>query len=202
MKSVRAVVCLVGMVALAALPGTGVAQEGKPQPKAGAAGQEAPAGPPLPKPGPHHAHLAKAAGTWDATVEFFGPPGTPPNVSKAVEVNTLDGSGLWLISDFKGQFEGQPFYGHGLTGYDPEKSRYTGVWADSMSTTVMLSQGTCDGTGRIRTMTAEGPGVDGKPTTYTMEEEGGADARVFTMSTPGPDGKDRVAMKITYTRRK
>jgi len=187
MRSIRAVVSLVGMIALAAMPGSGFAEEG----------------PPLPKPGPHHAHLAKVAGTWDATVEHFGPPGTPPQVSKAVEVNTLDSSGLWLISDFKGQFQGQPFQGHGMSGYDADKGRYTGVWADSMSTTVMLTQGSCDGTGRIRTMTSEGPGMDGKMTTWKMvDEEKGADARVFTMSTPGPGGKDQVMMKITYTRRK
>jgi len=190
MRSMRAAVCLVGMVALAALPGTGVAQEAAHQPAA-------------PKPGMHHGHLARAAGTWDAIVEFYGPPGTPPQVSKAVEVNTLDGSGLWLISEFKGQYGGQPFQGHGMTGYDPDKGRYTGVWADSMSTTPMISQGTCDGTGRVRTMTSEGSGMDGKPTTWKMiVEEKGADTRVFTMSTHGPDGRDQAMMKITYTRRK
>lgn len=187
MGSIRAVVSLIGMIAFAALPGTGVAQEG----------------PPMPKPGPHHAHLARVAGTWDATVEHFGPPGTPPQVSKGVEVNTLDGSGLWLISEFKGQFQGETFQGHGMTGYDPDKGRYTGVWADSMSTTPMITQGTCDGTGRIRTMTSEGPGMDGKMTTWKMVDEAkGPDSHVFTMSTPGSDGKDQVMMRITYARRK
>jgi hypothetical protein len=195
----RAAVCLIGFAALAAMPGTGVAQEGKPKPGAKA---EAPPETAVPKPGPHHVHLAKAAGTWDATVEFFGPPGTPIQVSKGVEVNTLDSGGLWLVTDFKGQWEGQPFHGHGLLGYDPAKGRYTSVWADSMSPAMMASEGACDGTGRIRTMTSEGPDMQGKMTTWRMvSEDKDATTRIFTMSTPGPDGKDQVAMKITYKRR-
>jgi hypothetical protein len=202
MRTIRAVVCLTGMVALAGLSGEAVAQD-KPQPKSGAAGHEAPGGPPTPKPGPHHAHLKRSAGTWDATVEFFGPPGTPPQISKAVEVNTLDSSGLWLISDFKGQMEGQPFQGHGIFGYDPDKGEYNGVWVDSLITTPMISHGTCDGTGRVRKLTSEGLGPDGKPTAFKMtDEEKGPDTRVFTLAASGPEGKDVVMMKITYTRRR
>src|SRR5213593_4901482 len=111
MRSVRAVACLVGIGALAASFWVAVAQESKPQPKAPGAKAEAPPEMAAPKPGPHHAHLAKSVGTWDATVESFMSPTAPPDVSKGVEVNTMDGSGLWLITEFKSDWQGQPFQG-------------------------------------------------------------------------------------------
>jgi uncharacterized protein DUF1579 len=201
--NVRAIVSLVGIGALTVSFGVALAQEGKPPKKPQGVKAEAPPEMAAPKPGPHHAHLAKSAGTWDATVESFMAPDQAPQVSKGVEVNTLDSGGLWLVSDFKGTFMGQPFQGHGLMGYDTTKSRYTGVWADSMSTAMMASEGTCDGSGGRLTMTSQGPGMDGKMTTWTMVSEfKDADTRVFSMSFPGPDGKDQLAMRITFKRRK
>src|SRR5262245_22821058 len=83
--------------------------------------------PPIPKPTKEHELLKEREGTWDCAVKSFMEPGKPPSESKGVEVNRMLG-GLWLISDFKGDMMGQPFLGHGVTGYDPKKKKYTGVW--------------------------------------------------------------------------
>src|SRR6185503_17588298 len=95
-------------------------------PKAG--GKEAPPQEmPEVKPGPEHAFLAKDAGTWDATI-------TDKNtgvVSKGTEVRRMVG-GLWLIGDFTSEMNGQPFVGHGITGFDQDKKKYVGAWVDSM----------------------------------------------------------------------
>jgi len=34
--------------------------------------------------------------------------------------------------------------GHGMTGYDNVSGKYWATWNDSMTTGVMVSQGTCD----------------------------------------------------------
>lgn len=200
MRTLPIALCLSALVGAAGL--AAAAPETKPAASPAAAANAAPQMI-APKPGPHHLHLAKDVGTWDATMEAYGPPGAPPTVSKAVEVNVLSGNGLWLVSDYKGTFMGQPFQGHGVTGFDPAKNRYNGIWTDSLITTPLILDGTCDGTGKVRTLTAQGPTPDGGTTTFTMvNEETGPDTRTFTLSVPGPDGKPFTMMKVSYKRRK
>ena len=67
--------------------------------------------------------LAASEGTWDAeiTTTVPGPDGKiETQTSKGVETNRLL-AGKWLLSDFKGDFFGMAFEGHGQTGYDAKK---------------------------------------------------------------------------------
>src|SRR5262245_51395340 len=134
----RRALCVCGMAAMAAafLVGSAVAQEKK-------KGSDTPQGQelPMPKPGPEHEILKKDVGVWDATVETTMAPGGKPSVSKGVETNALLGDGLWLIQDFKGEFAGVPFQGHGVAGYDSSKKKYVGTWVDSMSTGLSTTEG-------------------------------------------------------------
>lgn len=155
----------------------------------------------FPKPGPHHGHLKLEEGVWDATVSINTAPGMPPMVSKGTETNTVGLGGLWLITDFKGEFGGQPFSGHGLLGYDLKKKKYVGVWVDSMQDFVALSEGDCDDEGKTRTMTAKRPDQTGVMREWRdVVEIKGKDARMFTMSMKGDDGKYQEVMKIEYKR--
>jgi hypothetical protein len=165
---------------------------------------QAPSGmPPMPKPGPEHEVLKRDVGTWDATVEMFMAPGSPPATSKGVETNTLGCGGLCLITDFKGEMmPGQSFEGHGVAAYDSGKKKYVGTWTDSMSTGIMTSEATFDSAANTMTGYMEGPDMTGKITKMkSVVEYKGADTRVFTMYSPGPDGKDVAGMRITYKRR-
>jgi hypothetical protein len=165
---------------------------------AGAAAQEMP----MPRPGPEHKVLEMDAGTWEATVETFTGPGAPPMVSKGSEVNTIGCAGLCLISDFKGDFGGTPFHGHGTTTWDPARKKYVGTWTDSMSTGLALAEGTYDPTTRTATSFMEGPDMTGKVTksrsTVVYKDP---NTRVMSMFTTGPDGKEFQMMKISYTRK-
>src|SRR6516162_7980786 len=71
-----------------------------------------------PKPGPEHAQLKRAEGTWEATVKFEG------GESKGTMTYKMELGGLWLVGDFKGDFQGQKFTGKGLDTYDPVKKKY------------------------------------------------------------------------------
>src|SRR5262249_1249321 len=88
--------------------------------------------PGMPKPGPEHERLKKLEGTWDATVK------TEQGESKGTMIYKMDLGGLWMVSDFKGEFGGQKFQGKGFDGYDPMKKKYVSVWVDSMSIAPML----------------------------------------------------------------
>jgi hypothetical protein len=150
-----------------------------------------------PKPGPEHEKFKEHAGTWDAIIKMGDAE------SKGTMVWKVDLGGLWLTSDFQGEFGGEKFSGKGLDSYDPAKKKYVGVWADSWSTSPMVSEGTYDEGGKVLTMTGEGPGPDGKPTKYKMTtEHKDKDTIFWTMFGPGPDGKEAPFMTISYKRRK
>jgi hypothetical protein len=169
-----------------------------------AAAQEGP--PPMPKPGPEHERLKADEGTWDATLEMTPPaPGTQPMTFKGVETNTIGCGGLCLITDYKGEFmPGQAFHGHGTSAYDPAKKKYVGSWTDSMSQGVMMTEATWDPATKTMTGYMDGPDMTGKIVKIksVVEYKDNDNTRVFTMYSPGPDGKEVAGFKITYTRRK
>jgi hypothetical protein len=141
--------------------------------------------------------LKELVGTWDAVIK------TGPQESKGTVIYKLELGGLWLVSDFQGEFEGQKFTGKGLDSYDPIKKKYVSVWVDSMSTSPLFAEGTFDKEGKIMTMNGEGPGMDGKPMKVKMiTEYRDKDNLVWTMFGPGPDGKEGPMFSITYKRRK
>ncbi|MFI5456465.1 MAG: DUF1579 domain-containing protein [Isosphaerales bacterium] len=160
--------------------------------------------PPTVEPTSHHKLLAKDAGTWDASVKTWtGGPDSEPMVSKGVETNSMIG-GLWLVTEFKGEFGGQTFEGRGQTGYDTNKKKYVGTWVDTMTTEIMVSEGDHDEKTQTTTMTSKGKDHAGKPyESKQVSEHKGDDTRVFTMFMKSADTKDEFvkAMEITYTRR-
>ena len=164
---------------------------------------QATAEPPMPKPGPEHELFKQDAGTWDATVESWMAPGAPPMTSKAVETNVVGCGGLCLVTDFKADFGGMPFDGHGTSAYDSTKKKYVGSWTDSMSSGIAMSEATYDAAAKTMTGTMEGPDASGKVAKMKSVVEYKADgSRVFTMYNRTPDGKEVAAMRITYVKRK
>jgi hypothetical protein len=156
----------------------------------------------LPKPGPEHEILKKDVGVWDATVESSMEPGGKPTVTKGVETNTMFDGGLWLVQDFKGEFFGAPFQGHGVTGYDPSKKKYVGTWVDSMTTGLSKIEGTYDPKTKTINSSMESPAPDGSMMKMRSTSEWKDDnSRVSTMYASAGQGKEIVVMKITYKRR-
>ncbi|HLJ93768.1 MAG TPA: DUF1579 domain-containing protein [Gemmataceae bacterium] len=177
MKTIRGVV--IGCAVLALLVSVGFAQ------------------PPMAKPGPEHERLKKMEGTWDATIR------TPAGESKGTMTYKMELGGLWLVSDFKGEFGGQKFEGKGFDGYDPAKKKYVSVWVDSMSLSPMLSEGTFDKEGKVLTQLGDGPGMDGKMTKYkSVTEMKDPNTILFTLSTADKEGKDQTMLTILYKRKK
>ena len=150
-----------------------------------------------PKPGPEHERLKKMEGTWEATMKMGD------QESKGTMKYKMVLGGLWLASEFEGDFGGMKFQGRGLSTYDATKKKYLEIWADSMSTTPMLMEGTFDKDGKVLTQTGEGPGMEGPHTKYksTLEHKD-EDTVVMTMSTVGDGGKSNVMMTVTFKRKK
>jgi len=157
----------------------------------------------LPKPGPDHARLKMLEGTWDGEIEMAGMPGAPPTKSKCTEIYRAIADGLWLVHDYEGEMMGMAFQGHGIAGFDPGKKKIVGAWVDSWSSGLATYEGSYDEKTKTQTSVIEGPDMTGKVTKSTMVDRwSDDDHRVWTMSMPGPDGKEAEGFKITYRRRK
>lgn len=166
---------------------------------AGFASAEQDGAPPAVKPGSEQKVLERMVGTWDATTTMHG---TPP--SKGVETSRMLG-GLWLVSEFRSEMGGQPFEGHAMYGYDPDKKKYVGVWVDTQSTSFQLSEGTLSADGNTLTLSGEmkNPmGAGTVPVTF-VDTFTDANTRLFAIKMPMPGGGGEMdMMTIAYKRRK
>jgi hypothetical protein len=147
-----------------------------------------------PKPGKEHAQLKSLEGTWDATLEGGG---------KGTMTYKMGLGGLWLLSEFDGEFAGMKFQGKGMDTYDPVSKKHRGVWADSMSSYPMVMEGTFDKDNKVLTMTGEATGPEGKPAKFkSVLELKDKDTMIFNLSLVDKDGKGQPMIKITYKRKK
>jgi hypothetical protein len=96
------------------------------------------------KPGREHKLLASLAGVYEAKVKaYFDPSKAPEETTGTMERKMIMG-GRFLQEKFEGKAMGQPFHGMGIMGYDKLKKKYTAVWIDTMTTSIMHSLGTYD----------------------------------------------------------
>lgn len=152
--------------------------------------------------GPKHKELAKSAGTWDAEVESYYE--GQVDKSKGTVKRSMILGGRFLQEEFKGSMMGQPFEGLMLLGYDNTLKKSTGIWIDSMSTSVAALKET-EASGKLSKMTGTMTcPIEKKEITFrTVTKEIDDDHQVFEMyMTPPGKSKEELGMKITYTRAK
>jgi len=155
------------------------------------------------QPGPEHQYLKSMEGKWTAVVKSRMTPDAPWEESKGTMENKMVLDGRWLQSNYTGDMMGQTFTGLGYMGYDNMTKKYISTWTDSMSTGMMVSQGTADSAHKTFTLTGESMcASSGKmETCKTITTLEGANKYSFKMISASPDGKGEFeCMNITYTR--
>ena len=153
-------------------------------------------------PGAPHQHMASTVGTYEAKVKSWQAPGAPPMESTGSSTRTMALDGRVLVEDFKGSMMGMPFTGHGMQGYDNVTGKYWSTWTDSMSTGIMLSEGTCDASHACTFKGSWNDPVKKGPVTSRMTSRWTSPTtEVFEMYGPGKDGKEMKMMEITYTKK-
>lgn len=184
-------VCAVGALGASTL----VAQQGQ-------EGAEQFQMPPELSPGPQHKMLEPFVGEWTAVVTFWMEPGTDPEQSEGRSTAAWVMDGRWLQEDFEGNFGGMPFHGKAMTGYDPFKKKFISAWVDSMSTTMMVMEGTADEAGKVFTYTAKAwdPFMNMETTTKTVITVDSHDKHTMKMFTIIPNGPEFQSMEIVYKR--
>jgi hypothetical protein len=138
-------------------------------------------------------------GSWEAKSRCTGAPGEPAIEGEGTERVSAVAGGKWLWIDFAGRFQGQPYEGHGLVGYDPAEQKVVSLWLDSMSPTWCLTRG-APAAGDAE-LVLEGTCVDpaGKQMQVRQRSTRTDDGRAMHMEMKGPEGAS--TMVITYRRK-
>ena len=155
-------------------------------------------------PGDIHTMLAKSSGDWNQEVTMWMDPAAPPTKSTATCTNTMIMGGRYQQSIHKGNFDGMPFEGMSIVGYDNAKKMFVSSWVDNMGTGIMTLEGKYDPA--TKTTTYRGKQIDpmtGKDTDI-REEYTIVDDNTHTMAmymTPA-GGKEYKSLDIKLTRKK
>jgi hypothetical protein len=153
-------------------------------------------------PGAQHKSLTSMVGSWSVAGKFWQDPSKPPMETTGTAEYKAMGD-LWVTEDFKGEFMGKPFFGHGVDGYDLTKNKYVSTWVDTMGSYIMNSEGTADPSGKVITATANDfDPMTGKNGTVKMVTKIDSDKQhTMSMWKAGPDGKEVKLMELVYTKK-
>lgn len=153
-------------------------------------------------PGEPHAALKKMEGSYDLTITSWEAPGAPPTVETGTATRKMILGDRVMAEHTEAKMHGQPFSGHGMHGYDNVTGKHWSTWNDSMSTGVMVSEGSCDAAMACTfTGSWNDPVSKGKTTARMTTRWTDANTEVFEMYAPGPDGKEMKMMEIVYRKR-
>lgn len=150
------------------------------------------------KPGEEHKKLYELVGTWDCVMKM---PGAEDSKGVAVYRRTLDG--MWVQTDFEGEYGGEKFHGKGFDSYDAGKKKYVSVWLDSTTGSPSVFEGNYDADGKTMTMLSHSTAPDGTAMTLkSVTTHADAGHMTFTMYVVAEDKTESEMMSIAYTRRK
>jgi hypothetical protein len=153
-------------------------------------------------PGDEHKVFNGMVGKWTFKMKMNGPQG-PTEEAGTSEMKMALG-GRFIEDSTHSQMMGQPFEGHGYTGFDRIKNKYVGTWMDTMCTCILTMEGTYDAGSKTFTFMMDMP--DGMNKTFVKEKlvQKWTDNDHFTstFTKVGSDGKGPSDFSIEYTRAK
>ena len=153
-------------------------------------------------PGPEHKRLASTAGTYDVKMKNWHEAGGPAMEETGTATRTMALDGRVLVEQFQGTMMGSAFTGHGMTGYDNVTGKYWSTWNDSMSTGLMVSEGTCDAQMACMFTGSWNDAIKKAPVKTRMSTRwSNPTTEVFEMYGPDKKGTEMKMMEITYTRK-
>jgi len=156
------------------------------------------------QPGPQHKLLEQLVGTWDVSSKEWTSPGAAPLQVKGTAEVVMLYNGRLLHSKGKFQLPGLPPAENMLfLGYDNLKKQYVSTGFASLDTSMNISYGNVDATGKVfsfqyRYQDPAGRTVDGR-SVLTIEDP---DRVTFDAYEKAPDGKERKVSESVYVRAK
>lgn len=136
------------------------------------------------------------------TVKSWHSPDAPPVTEGGAATRKMILGNRVMVEDVSSQMMGAPYSGQGMHGFDNVTGKYWATWNDSMSTGLMVSEGTCDANLTCAYTGSYHDPVSKKVQTARMTSRWtDANTEVFEMHGPGPDGEECKMMEITYRKR-
>lgn len=155
------------------------------------------------EPQKEHRWLHQLVGDWTYESECVCAPGETPAKMHGSEHVRLLGE-LWVLCEGQGEMPGQGSFESLMTiGYDPRKG-YVGSWIGSMMGHLWRYDGEMDASGKVLTLSAEGPSMSGgdKLARYRdVIEVISPDHRTMTSHMQDDDGQWQRFMVAHYRRR-
>ena len=152
--------------------------------------------------GPHQA-MAAEAGNYYLQIRSWHAPGAPAMEDSVTATRYMALGGRVLVEEIKSSMMGMSYTGHGMMGFDNVSGKYWSTWNDSMSTGIMVNEGTCDAQGKACAFTGswtdpikKAPVKARMTTRWTSPT-----TEVFELYGPGKDGQEMKMMEITYTKK-
>ncbi len=153
-------------------------------------------------PGPHHAQLAKRAGSWKTHSTMHMGPDQPPMQSTGTAVLETVMDGRFVQEITKAPMMGMPWEGRGIYGYDNARKKHISTWYDSFGTMIMQFEGDCEG--NCKTVTTKSnyfdPGFKTMKTMKAVSVMNGPNKATLTLFDVAKDGKETKIGEIVYTR--
>lgn len=153
-------------------------------------------------PGEIHKMLAGSDGEWKGDITMWMAPNAPAIKSTGSAVNKMIMGGRYQQSMHTGSFNGMPFEGMSLVGYDNAKKVFMSSWVDNMGTGIMQMEGTWDA--KTNTINFTGNTIDpatGKDMkvreTYKIIDNNTHLMEMYAMQ----GGKEFKTMEIKFTKK-
>jgi hypothetical protein len=153
-------------------------------------------------PGAPHQALASSVGNYDLKIKSWHESGAPAMEDTGTATRSTALGGRVLVEELTSSMMGMPYTGRGMTGFDNVSGKYWSTWNDSMSTGIVVSEGTCDAnmtcsfTGSWNDPIKKGPVKARMTTRWTSPT-----TEIFELHAPGKDGKEMKMMEIVYTKK-
>jgi hypothetical protein len=153
-------------------------------------------------PGAPHQALAATAGSYDLRIRSWHEPDGPATEATGTATRTMILDGRVLAESVSSQMMGQAWSGHGMTGYDNTTQKYWSTWNDSLSTGLMVSEGTCDAKNVCSFTGGWTDPVTKKPVQSRMTTRWTSPTtEIFEMYGPDRSGREMKMLEITYTKK-
>lgn len=150
-----------------------------------------------------HKMLAKADGEWNEEIEMWMDPNAPSQKMSASCVNKMILGGRYQESINTGDFQGMPFEGISITGWDNARKLFVTTWIDNMGTGIMYLEGPWDDA--TKSINMKGKMTDpmtGKMTDIRQVMKFVDDNTQIMEQYGMKDGKEYKSMVIRFTRKK
>lgn len=153
-------------------------------------------------PGAPHQAMESTVGNYELKIKSWHEPGEPPTEETGTATRTMGLDGRVLMEELTSSMMGMSFTGHSMMGYDNVSGKYWSTWTDSMSTGLMVSEGTCDSQDACTfTGSWNDPITKGPVTMRMISRWSSPTTQIFEMYGPGKDGKETKMMEMTYTKK-